>query len=205
MNSTVFIFVIIPVIVLGMMTVMRLIRWKAAKPKYEGNTQKPGTFDGCILKLITLLTVFSALLMVCGIIIGEIEMVIACLIMTLIMAGAVVILRHAYKISYEENEDYFILETKRRKYQVAYKDIIDWRPGFNEIHVLDDAHTDEKYIKVNIAMLKPEMLLWNIGIMTLDGKFRIDDDLDPDRENEFMNFLNHNGYAHLAEELERVK
>ncbi|WP_231634400.1 hypothetical protein [Salinicoccus sp. YB14-2] len=49
-------------------------------------------------------------------------------------------------MSYQENDEYFILKAKNKKYYVLYEYIIDWQPSYNEIKVLDESRADGKYI-----------------------------------------------------------
>lgn len=204
MNNNFFSFIIIPIIVLTVMAIARFIRKKMAKPDYQEEVQTPGKFDNFILKFITGLTIFSGLLAILGAVIREIEMAIVFLVLTLIFLGIVLILRNAYDLSYQETDEYFILKVKNKEYKVFYENIIDWQPSLNEIKILDESRADGEYIRVNISMFKPEILLQKIVEMTFTGKFqRLDDnfvDEDPMRENEIVNYLIHSNYSYLIDD-----
>lgn len=203
MNNPIFSFMIIPILVLSIFWIAKYVRSKLAKPKYENEVQTPGGFDKFLLKFLTVLTIFSAIFTGLGLIIQETEMTIVFLVLTLIFTAIILFLRRQYDISYQENTEYFIVRAQKKEYQVSYDDIVDWQPAYNEIKVLDETHSDKNYIRVNIAMFKPEILLRKIVEMTFDGKFHTTDDLyfdDPTRENEIINYLIQNNYGYLVED-----
>lgn len=203
MNRNIFTFIFIPIIVLTMMTIMKIVRNKLAKPNLKNNLQKPGIFDHFILKLITGLAILSGLLTGFGLFIQETEMTIVFSIMTLIFVGIALLLKREYNISYQENDTFFILNSKGKEYKVYYENIVDWEPSFNQIRILDETKQDGKYIDVNIAMLKPEKLLINILNMTFSGKFASSNDYSLDdsmRTNEIVDFLKNNNYAYLLDD-----
>lgn len=203
MDNSKFTFIFLPVLILIIYWVTATIRHKLAKPKQTKNVQTPGKFDHFLLKLLTVITIFSAIFTIIGLAIRETEMTIAFLVLTLIFMGIVWLLKSKYNISYQEDSESFLLKTKKKEVQVFYKDIIDWQPGFNEIKILDETKSDNKYIRVNIAMLKPETLLRKIVEMTFEGKFYNPDEdysMDPMRENEILNFLIMNHYDELIED-----
>ena len=207
MNENFFRFILIPLIVLTVSVLARFIRNKFAKPKYEDNIQKPGKFDGCLQRIIQTITVISGIFAVLGLIAGEMEMGIVFSVMTLIFLGIIFLLKREYNLTYEENEEYFVLNHKNKEHKVYYENIVDWLPSFNEISILDKTKEDQKYIKVNVAMIKPEILLRKIAEMTFDGKFPHRNHLDPNdpdpmREHEIINFLNGYDYGYLVEDLE---
>ena len=101
MNRNIFTFIFIPIIVLTMMTIMKIVRNKLAKPNLKNNLQKPGIFDHFILKLITGLAILSGLLTGFGLFIQETEMTIVFSIMTLIFVGIALLLKREYNISYQ--------------------------------------------------------------------------------------------------------
>lgn len=196
-------FVFIPILILIIYWLTSSIRNKLAKPKYKKNIQTPGLFDHFLLKLLTFLAIFSALLTVLGFFIQETEMTIAFLVLTVISTGIVMVLKRQYDISYQENSEYFILNAQQKEYKVFYENIVDWQPAFNEIRVLDETNSDNEYIRVNIAMLKPEILLRKISEMTFEGKFHSFDDEyfeDPTREYQITNYLIQNNYGYLIED-----
>lgn len=203
MDNNLFRFIAIPVIIIVLSSAARFVRGKLAKPKTEGDVQKPGKFDGFLLKVIQSITVLSAIFAVFGFIAGEMEMGTVFSVMTLIFGGIVWLLKREYNISYEENEAYFILKHKNEEHQVYYENIVDWIPSYNEISILDETKEDRKYIRVNVSMVKPEILLAKIAEMTFDGKFiqhdQPIDPNDPTREHEIVRFLNTYHYGHLLE------
>lgn len=203
MNNSKFTFIFLPVLILIIYWVTTTIRHKLAKPKETKNVQTPGKFDNFLLKLLTVIAVFSAIFMIIGLAIRETEMAIAFLVLTLVFIGIVWFLKSKYNISYQEDSESFLLKTKKKEVQVFYKDIVDWQPGFNEIKILDETKSKNEYIRVNIAMLKPETLLRKIVEMTFEGKFyNADDDYfdDPTRQYEIVNFLTNNNYGYLVED-----
>lgn len=203
MNNSKFTFIFLPVLILIVYWVTTTIRHKLAKPKETKNVQTPGKFDNFLLKLLTVIAVFSAIFMIIGLAIRETEMAIAFLVLTLVFIGIVWFLKSKYNISYQEDSESFLLKTKKKEVQVFYKDIVDWQPGFNEIKILDETKSKNEYIRVNIAMLKPETLLRKIVEMTFEGKFyNADDDYfdDPTRQYEIVNFLTNNNYGYLVED-----
>src|SRR5699024_28516 len=203
MNNSKFTFIFLPVLILIVYWVTTTIRHKLAKPKETKNVQTPGKFDNFLLKLLIVIAVFSAIFMIIGLAIREIEMAIAFLVLTLVFIGIVWFLKSKYNISYQEDSESFLLKTKKKEVQVFYKDIVDWQPGFNEIKILDKSMSDKDYIRVNIAMLKPEILLREIAEMTFEGKFySADDDYfdDPTKKYEIVNFLTNNNYEYLVED-----
>ena len=124
-------------------------------------------------------------------------------IMAIIFAVASVIIKREYDMSYQENDEYFILKAKNNEYKVIYENIVDWQPSFNEIKVLDESRSDVEYVRVNIVILKPEILLRTIGEMTFESKFPRTNEMesgDPYREQEIMSYLIHNGYEYLTED-----
>src|SRR5699024_7975748 len=112
------------------------------------------------------------------------------------------------KAYYEETADHFLLAGHRRKnhhfvYCVYYENIIDWVPLSKRIGVLDKTRIDNKYIYINFAFSKPEILLKELTEMTFSGKFNQADSSqsdDSNREQEFINHLRKNHYGHLIDE-----
>lgn len=203
MNNSILRFVFIPLFIFIIYWLTSAIRNKLAKPQYKEEVQTPGLVDNFLLKLLTVIAVFSALLTVLGFFIQETEMAIAFLVLTVIFTVIVLFLKRQYDISYQENSKYFILKAQQKEYKVFYENIVDWQPSFNEIKILDKTKSDNKYIRVNIAMLKPEILLRKIAEMTFTGKFySLDDEYleDPTREYQITNFLIENNYGYLIED-----
>lgn len=197
-------YIFIFVLILLLQQLGRFIRKKMAKPATEDGVQKPGKLDNFLLKFIKFLTFFGAFFTVIGLLIQEMEMTIVFLVLTVIFAGIVWLLQREYNMTYQENEEYFILNAKNKEYKVFYKDIVDWLPGFNEIQILDKTRTDDRYVPVNIAMLKPEILLQTLVEMTFDERFSKVDPMPADddlyRKHELVNFLVSNNYEYLIED-----
>lgn len=204
MNNNLFTFIFIPIIIIALMTLSKYIRKKFAKPNDEKGVQKPGKFDTLLLTFITVLTVFSGLFTLLGAVLREVEMTIVFLVVTLVFTGIVWLLRREYDMTYQETTDYFILNVKKKEYKVFYENITDWKPDYKEISVLDGSRPGADYINVNVAMLKPEILLGKIAEMTFDGKFqRVHSNLlgeDPMRKQEIVTFLKNYGYDYLVED-----
>lgn len=207
MDSRIFSYVVIPIIVLVSMTIAQYIRRKFARPAKKDKVQTPGRFDRWIAKLMSLLAYFTLFFTIMGAIAGEIEMTIAFAVLTLIFFLIVRVLKRAYDMSYQENEEYFILRKQKKEYKVFYEDIVDWEPAFNEINILDRTAPDKKYIQVNVSIFRPEILLRKIAEMTIDGKFAEFSphfQEDPNRENQLIGFLRQYNYVHILEELNVV-
>lgn len=199
MNSGILTFIII-FILMGFGVYLRK---RFAKPKSENDVQRPGTFNIFILRFIIVLAVLCAVPAVLGLITRGFEMGIVFGIMAVVFAVAAVIVKREYDMTYQENDEYFILKAKNKEYKVFYENIIDWQPGYNEMKVLDESRSDMEYVRVNIAIIKPEILLRTIAEMTFEGMFPRMDDLepeDPNREYEMVNYLVDNGYGYLVEE-----
>ncbi len=203
MPRNIFSFIFIPILVLTVHTLAQKTRKKLAKPKAQDNVQTPGTFDRLIYWIILVIAVLSTILMGLGWIMGEREMAIVFSVLTLAFWGIIALLKREYNMSYQENEAYFVLNAKGKEYKVYYEDIIDWAPSLNEIQLLDQTKEDKKYIRVNISMLHPEILLRRIVEMTFAGKFqheKLMDLEDPNREYELVQFLDSYNYSHLVED-----
>lgn len=204
MDTTFLRFIAIPIIIIVLSSLARVVRNKWVKPKTEGDVQKPGRFDGCLVKIIQGVTVFAAIFAVIGFIGGEMEMGIVFSVMALIFGGIVLLLKREYNISYQENNEYFVLNHKNQEYKVFYENIVDWIPSYNEISILDKTKEDQKYIRVNVSMVRPEILLSKIADMTFDGQFtQVNNPIDPNdptREYELIHFLDRYNYGYLIEE-----
>ena len=75
---------------------------------------------------------------------------------------------------------------------------MDWQPGYNEI-LISDQTKEEEYIKVNISIFKPIILLKKIADMTFEGKFIEDDIIDATKEDELVQFYKSYNYSSLIE------
>ena len=169
------------------------------KPTVTDGIQKPGGFDRLIIYLITGLTVLIGLLAMVGVVTQNTEMAVVCSVITLIFLGVNFWIRQEYNLTYEENEDYFIATIKGKEYKVYYHHIVDWQPGYNEI-LISDQTKEEEYIKVNISIFKPIILLKKIADMTFEGKFIEDDTKDATREYELVQFYKSYNYSFLIED-----
>ena len=155
---------------------------------------------------ITIQVVMTAL-MIFGVIIGlllkQVEMTIVFLVISVIFVFILFAMRRKFKKFYSESSHSFQLKDEYREFIVKYDDIIDWIPSKKQIGVLDKAKEEKQYIFVNLAFSDPEILLRKITEMTFSGKFRQSEDIqteDPNREQEWMDFLEKNGYGHLLDE-----
>lgn len=203
MSSHIFTYLIIPVLVIIISLIIRFIRNKIYKPKYENNVQKPGKLQGFIVNFFVVLNSFLIFFAIVGIFMKETEMALAFAGLALFFLVVILFLKRAYNISYQENAEYFILKSRNKEYQVYYENIIDWQPSFNEIAILDKTTSEKKYIRVNIRLFKPEILLRRIVEMAFDGKFSNLDQAyteDPNREVETVNYLINNQYGYLVED-----
>lgn len=205
MNSGIFTFIIIPVIVFVTFVLVRFIRHKVYKPKYEDNVQKPGRLERAIVAFLMFLNCIVILGAISGILMKETEMAIVFGVLALIFLISIIILQRAHNTSYQENSEYFILKSNNKEYQVFYENIIDWQPAYNEISVLDASRIDGKYIRVNIRMFKPEILLRKITDMAFDEKFKGPNADDPYKKAETVYYIANNGYGYLMEDyLEKI-
>lgn len=206
MNSGIFTFIIIPVIVFVTFMLARFIRRKVYKPKYEDNVQKPGRLERAIVVFLMFLDFFVIVGALAGVLMEETEMTLVFGILALILFTCIIILQRAHNTSYQENYEYFILKSNNKEYQVFYENIIDWQPAYNEISVLDASRTDGKYIRVNIKMFKPEILLRKITDMAFDEKFKGPNADDPYKKAETVYYIANNGYGYLVDDyLERIE
>ena len=173
------------------------------RPKYEGNVQKPGTLEGFITKLFVFLTVFAVFFTFVGVFAKESEMALVFCCIAIFFFLITLLLKYGQDMSYVETEQYFIIRIRKKEYKVYYHDIIDWAPAFNEIAVFDETKANEGYIKVNIKLFKPEILLRKIADMAMEGKFNHLDSthlVDQAREIETLNYLIDNNYGYLIED-----
>ena len=203
MNNNIFAFLIMPAFVFITYLIVSYIRNKIYKPNYENNVQKPGKLERFIVKFLMFLEGFVIIFAVLGILMGEMEMALVFGGLALIFLIIIIFLKRAHDTSYQENDEYFILQTGKKEDRVFYKNIIDWQPSFNEIAILDQTKPDKEYIRVNIKIFKPEILLRKIAEMAFDGKFN---NLDPasiedqNREIETVHYLVNNQYGYLVED-----
>lgn len=209
MNNNYLNFLIRPLIVMTIISIVLYLRSKLSKPKVENKEQKPGKLQKIALAILIAITVVFALMAVLGLVMNEFEMAIVSSILTLVMIAISVYVKYALKTSYQENTEYIILKSKNKESKVFYKDIVDWKTSLNEIIVFDGSGVDNKGVKINIVFFKPEILLRTIADMTFEGKFQ---DIyknsikDPNREKEIVNFLVGSNYGYLIEDyIEEIK
>lgn len=200
MNSGIFTFAVIPIIVLAVFISVQLLRQKIYKPEYESAVQKPGKWERAILFVIICINIISILGTIMGILIQETEMMLVFGVMTLFFSLIILVLRRAYNTSYQENKEYFVLHTHNKKYKVFYENITDWRPSYNEIAVLDASRSDGKYIRVNLKIFKPEILLRKMADMAFEEKFPTLDGNDPYKTAETIYYIANYGYKYLVED-----
>lgn len=203
MNTNLISLLFIPILVIIIHLIVQYIRNKNYKPKYENNVQKPGKLERVIVTFLMFLNAFVILFAVLGMVMKETEMAIVFGCLALIFLGAILLLKRAHNTSYQENTEYFILKTGKKEYQVFYENIIDWQPSYNGIALLNKTKSDREYIKVNIKMFKPVILLRKIADMAFDGKFK---DLDliymeiQNRKAETISYLVDHQYGYLVED-----
>ena len=111
-------FILIPILVIAVMFTAKYIRNKLARPDYTGNIQRPGTFDRFISKLITGIAILFALLSILGLVTGESEMAFITGIVAAFFLIPIFILRNAYDMTYQENEEYFVLRKKKNEVKI---------------------------------------------------------------------------------------
>ena len=191
-------YIISGIIIFILTFVARWFRGRYVKPTVTDGVQKPGGFDRLIIYLITGLTVLIGLLAILGVVTQNTEMAVVCSVITLIFVGVNFWIRQEYNLTYEENDDYFIATIKGKEYKVYYHHIVDWQPGYNEILIFDQTNENE-YIKVNISIFKPIILLKKIADMTFEGKFIEDDIIDATKEDELVQFYKSYNYSSLIE------
>ncbi len=196
-------YIVIPIAVLTTMTLARKLRNKLAKPDVKENVQTPGRFERINLWVIRIIGVFTGLFTLLGAIAGEMEMTLVFLVLTLVFMGAVWLIKREYNMTYQENDEFFILHSKGKEYKVYYENIVDWLPGLNEIQLLDKTREEGDYVRVNVSIFHPEILLKQLVEMTFEGKFHnvgyFHQDQDPHREAELLSFLEQHDYGHLME------
>lgn len=196
-------YILIGMIVFILSFVTTWARGRFVKPTVKEGVQKPGGFDRFLMWVILACAIVVGLLAFIGILSGETEMAIVTTVITLVLVAVNVWLRHEYNLTYEENEDYFIAMIKGKEYKVYYDDIEDWKPGHKEILIADKTKPDD-YVKVNISIFKPNILLRKMADKTFAGKFATPNapanSPDPNREYELINFLKAYNYRHLVKD-----
>ena len=120
--------------------------------------------------------------------------------LTFLMGTSAWLVKREYNMTYQENEEYFILKSKGKVKKVYYNEIIDWVPGYNEILLYNK--NDKKPIRVNVSIVQPEILLGYIAKKTVAGYFQILNEInpeDPNRIKELTYFLKSYGYISIVE------
>lgn len=188
---------------------MNTMNGQTFKFNYENKIQKPRGLKKFIYYLFILIDIFLILFSVLGFSMKETEMGLVFGGLALFLLAIIIFLRHAYNTSYQETDEDFILKVQNKQYHVQYKDIVDWKPAFNEITILDQTTSDKTYIKVNIKFFKPEILLRRIVEMAFAGKFMTSNPVylgDINRKMESVNYLVLNRYGYLVEDyIEKVQ
>lgn len=201
MSDTFFTFIFLPPIVIAMIVITRYIRNKFYKPRYENGVRSPGKLEKFVLNLFIFIDGLLVSMLLLNIFMKDIEMVLVSGGLAVFIFAIILILKHAYRTSYQENAEYFILKSKKKEYHVFYENIIEWDSSFNEIGVLDKSKIDEDFIKVNIVIFKPEILLRKIADMTFADTFHSLDGThleDPHRKTELVNYLIYYNYGYLV-------
>lgn len=137
----------------------------------ENRVQRPGKLQKLTMVSLIALDSFLILFTIMGVSMGEREMTLVFGGLAFFFLVIILFLKRAYNTSYLENNEYFILRVRNEEYQVFYDDIIDWKPSFNEIAIVDRAKPNQKYIRVNIRFFRPEILLRTVADMAFEGKF----------------------------------
>lgn len=180
-----------------------LMSKKLHKPKLEGGVQKPGKLTGFLVKFFILMDVLLVGMFLLSLVGKIYDMAVVSGIFVIVLTGIIVLLKHSYNMSYQENNKGLILKKGNTEYKVLLDNIVDWKPGFNEIGILDKSRSDGKFVNINITILRPEILLRRLADMTFEGKFRTDDKKyleDSNREKELLYFLINNKYDYLIKD-----
>ena len=193
-------FILIPLIIIALTFIVRKVRNKLAKPTSTNNIQTPGKFEKIILWIIRIIALLAALIALLGFVAGETEMGLVFLGLTFLMGTSAWLVKREYNMTYQENEEYFILKSKGKVKKVYYNEIIDWVPGYNEILLYNK--NDKKPIRVNVSIFQPEILLGYIAKKTATGHFQMPNEVnpeDPNRIKELAYFLKSYGYTSIVE------
>ena len=177
-------------------------------PKIKDKVQKPGKLTSFITNLIIIIDVLMVLLLIIGLMGKELDLILISAGLVVLFTGIIIFLKHAYDTSYKETEEYLILKNGKKEQKVFYEDIVDWKPDFNEIRILDGSKKDGKFTRVNVKLFKPEILLRTIADMTFDGKFYSTDkkySQDPSREMQIVHYLINIRYDYLIKDYIKEK
>lgn len=177
-------------------------------PKTKNGIQKPGKLTGFITKIIIFIDVIFFIMFILGIMSKETDITLVSGGVALFILALIFFLKRAYDITYQENNEYFIVSSGKTSHQIRFADIINWKSTYNEISVLDKNQTDGKFVRINMVLFKPEILLRKIADMTFDGKFKREKETfveDPNRELEIVNYLTNMKYGYLIKDyIEKV-
>ena len=202
-KPTILTVIITTVIITIIRIVIQSVRSKVYKPAIENNVQKPGTLERVIANVLLFISIFSLFFAIIGFIMAEMEMGTVFTVMSVIFISVTILIKRAHNMSYQETDTYFILQTGKQSQKVYYENIVDWEAGYNEIEVLDQMNVDGKYVRVNIKIFAPEILLRKLADMTFEGKFYQEEQVymnDPNRKVEFIRYLTQNKYGYLVED-----
>ena len=172
-------------------------------PKKENGIQKPGKLTGFITKMAIFIDALFFIMFILGILAKETDMILVSGGLAIFTLAIIFFLKRAYDITYQENDEYFIVTSGKRKHQVRYDEIVNWKSTYNEMSVLDINQADEKFVRVNMKLFNPEKLLRKIADMTFSGKFKREKQSfvdDPYRELEIVNYLINMKYGYLIED-----
>ena len=143
------------------------------------------------------------IMFILGIMAKETDMILVSGGLAIFTLAIIFFLKRAYDITYQENDEYFIVTSGKRKHHVRYDEIVNWKSTYNEMSVLDINQADEKFVRVNMKLFNPEILLREIADMTFSGKFKREKQSfvdDPYRELEIVNYLINMKYGYLIED-----
>ena len=209
MNNNTFTFLLRPAILAILFLIIIFIKNRVSKPKSQDGVQKPGKLQSISMIILIFIAGLFILMAVLGFIMKELEMAIVSSVLALLILGIILYLKYALKTTYEENPEFFILNSKNEEHKVFYENIVDWKSAYNEISILDGSNLNKKYVKVNIVIFKPEIFLRKITEMTFNNKFSTLDEnpvKNIKREREIVSFLKSHNYGYLIEDyIEEIK
>lgn len=176
---------------------------KVHKPRIKDGVQTPGKATSVIRILLIAMDAVFIFMMVLGIVgkIKDLSLVAGGL--AIFTTAIIFLLKHLYNTSYQEDDESLIIRNGKKEVKVYYDDIINWKPTYNEISVLDKTKEDEGYIRINIAFFKPIVLIRRLTDMTFEGKFHTSDQKyfeDPYRKREIVAYLVNNHYGYLIKD-----
>lgn len=169
----------------------------------KNNVEMPSKVQRIGISIQVVMTALMVFCVILGLLLSQTEMTIVFFVISVIFVFILFGMRRKFKKFYSESSHSFELGDEYRTFNVKYEDIIDWKLSKKQIGVLDKTKEDKQYIFVNLAFSEPEIFLRKMTEMTFAGKFRQSEDVqteDPNRKQEWVNFLEKNGYGHLLEE-----